>query len=324
MQETRGGACALSVIALLLSASLAGAQATPSPTPGSTPPGPPSPVSGMRSKISAGDLASAESILEVYRARAGEDGDYLVGLSWLARGALYLGERDKAKRYAADVRGRCASQMAQGNSPAKDRSVETALGAAIETQAQLVERESGAPAAIELVKKELEGISGPVALRARLNKRLNMLGLAGTPAPEIVIEDFIGEQPPTLSALRGQPVLLILWAPGCPDCDAQSVALADVRARYAEKGLRVLALTRYYSDEAPHAIQKQVTERAWRSVYADLGDTPVAIGTAAMERYGGSSTPTLIFIDRAGIVRKYVPTRLTEADLDREVAAIAR
>ena len=37
-------------------------------------PAPPtSPVSGIRNKISAGDLLSAESILEVYREKNGED-----------------------------------------------------------------------------------------------------------------------------------------------------------------------------------------------------------------------------------------------------------
>ena len=60
----------------------------------------------MRNKISAGDLLSAESILEVYRIRVGEDGTYLVGLSWLARGALLLGDDAKAAGYVMQVRTR--------------------------------------------------------------------------------------------------------------------------------------------------------------------------------------------------------------------------
>jgi hypothetical protein len=50
----------------------------------------------------------------------------------------------------------------------------------------------------------------------------------------------------------------------------------------------------------------------------------MVLSTASMERYGGSSTPTFVFVDRAGIVRGYTPTRLTEAELDRAVAAILR
>jgi hypothetical protein len=43
-----------------------------------------------------------------------------------------------------------------------------------------------------------------------------------------------------------------------------------------------------------------------------------------MERYGGSSTPTWVFVDRAGIVRGYVPYRLTEAEMDRALEKILR
>src|SRR5713226_3462061 len=73
----------------------------PAPVAPGTPASPPSPVNGIRNKISAGDLLSAESILEVHRAKNGEDGAWLTGLSWLARGALLVGDLEKAKRYAA-------------------------------------------------------------------------------------------------------------------------------------------------------------------------------------------------------------------------------
>src|SRR6476469_7405317 len=41
----------------------------------------------IRYKISAGDLPSAESILETHRAEKGEDDEYLLSLAWVARGA---------------------------------------------------------------------------------------------------------------------------------------------------------------------------------------------------------------------------------------------
>ena len=39
-----------------------------------------------------------------HRDKNGENGAYLAGLSWLARGALLLGNVDKARSYTADVR----------------------------------------------------------------------------------------------------------------------------------------------------------------------------------------------------------------------------
>jgi thiol-disulfide isomerase/thioredoxin len=319
--------------ALLAAASLASARGTAPPAPAPAPavapaPAPasrPSPVSGIRNKLSAGDLPSAESILEVHRETHGEDGPYLNGLAWLARGAVLLGDAGKAGRYAADVRARCAERLARGDDLAKDHDLEIALGAAIEVQAQLLAREQGAARAAEFVRAELAGLAGPVALRSRLHKRLNLLALAGSPAPELVVEDFIGERPPSLAALRGTPVVLFLWAPWCGDCKAQAGALARVRARHAGEGLQLVTLTRYYEDEAAaRPAEKARTDSTWTAAYGEVGRVPMVLSTASMERYGGSSTPTFVFVDRAGIVRGYTPTRLTEAELDRAVAAILR
>jgi thioredoxin-related protein len=48
----------------------------------------------------------------------------------------------------------------------------------------------------------------------------------------------------------------------------------------------------------------------------------VPIDTATMVRYGVSATPTFVLVDRAGKVRLYAPTRLTEAELDRRLAEL--
>jgi len=299
-------------------------SSSPSPPPAPTPAPPPGPVTGIRNKLSAGDLLSAESILEVHRAEKGEDAAYLSGLSWLARGALLVGDLEKAKRYTTDVRARCAGQIAHGADVKEDRALETALGAAIEVEAQLIDRRSGPRKAAEYLRGELAGISGPVALRSRLNKRINILTLAGSAAPELAIEDFIGDPPPTLASLKGKPVVLFLWAEWCGDCKAQHGTLARVRERHAAEGIQFVALTRYYDEEADRAAEKARVETVWKEVYADLGSMPVVLSTASMERYGGSSTPAFVFVDRAGVVREYTPTRLTDAELERALARITR
>ena len=57
---------------------------------------------------------------------------------------------------------------------------------------------------------------------------------------------------------------------------------------------------------------------------ADLPGVPIVFSTASMERYGGSSTPTFVLVDRAGVVRRYTPTRLTEAELTRSLTALVK
>jgi len=294
------------------------ATVTPAPSP------PPSPVSGIRNKLSAGDLLSAESILEVHREKNGEDGAWLQGLAWLTRGAFLLGDMEKAERYAKQVREACAQRLAKGDTLEKNHDLEIALGAAIETDAQRLERTKGKKAAASLMRDEIARHASPPTLLMRLHKRLNMLTLEGTPAPEWVTEDFVGEPPPALASIKGSPIVLFLWYEGCGDCKAQAASLGRVLEKHKGSDLRCVAITRYYDEPPARPAEKARIDSVWTAVYAGVGAVPRVISTASMITYGVSSTPTFVFIDRKGIVRRYAPTRLTENELERSIAAITR
>jgi cytochrome c biogenesis protein CcmG/thiol:disulfide interchange protein DsbE len=305
---------ARSLFALFIAASVAFSQSTAPPV---DPASPPSPVTGIRNKISAGDLLSAESILEVYRTNKGENGQWLLGLSWLARGALLVGDVEKAELYVAKVRASCADRLSRGFRLDQDRDLEIAYGAAIEAKAQLLDRMHGANEAAKYLRDELAIVNGPPSLVSRLYKRLNMLTLVGETAPDLEPEDFIGNLPPTLASLRERPVLLFVWAHWCGDCKAQAAGLARIKSVYSDRGLQIIALTRFYDPDSLRTHEKFQIDSIWNTAYADVGTVPMVISTASMERYGGSSTPTFVFIDRAGIVRRYTPTRLTEEEMYR-------
>ena len=237
------------------------------------------------------------------------------------RSALLLGDLDKARNHAADVRARCDRKRAVADSLERDRDLETALGAAIEVEAQLIQRAKGEGPAAGYLRAEIPKIPGPVSLRSRLNKRLNILTMTGARAPDLAVEDRLGAAPP---ALDGQPTLLFLWAEWCGDCRAQAPSLARVRRRFEKDGVRVVALRRYYDADSLRGREKARVDSVWKADYADLAGVPVAFSTSSMERYGASSTPTFVFVDRAGIVRRYTPTRLTEAELDRTLASLVK
>src|SRR5205085_12237654 len=137
------------------------AVATPATPTAAAPSTPATPLTGIRNKLSAGDLLSAESILEVWRAQHGEDGQYLVGLSWLARGALMMDDLEKTQHYVTAVRGRCADSLAHGVALDKNHDIEIALGAVIEVETQRLSRILGDAAAVAYLRGELAAHPGP-------------------------------------------------------------------------------------------------------------------------------------------------------------------
>ena len=78
------------------------------------------------------------------------------------------------------------------------------------------------------------------------------------------------------------------------------------------------------ADSIDRPAEKARVDSVWKADYKDVGEVPILFSTTSMVRYGGSSTPTFVFVDRAGTVRGYTPTRLTEAEFDRALEPILR
>jgi predicted transcriptional regulator len=53
--------------------------------------------------------------------------------------------------------------------------------------------------------------------------------------------------------------------------------------------------------------------------YPFLNDVPVPVSAANHQRYGVSSTPTVVVLDRQGIVRLYHPGQLTNDELEAQL-----
>jgi cytochrome c biogenesis protein CcmG, thiol:disulfide interchange protein DsbE len=64
----------------------------------------------------------------------------------------------------------------------------------------------------------------------------------GTRAPNIAAADLDG-RPVQLTDLRGQVVLLNVWATWCPPCREEMPSMQRLHDRFAEEGLRVVAVS---------------------------------------------------------------------------------
>lgn len=121
---------------------------------------------------------------------------------------------------------------------------------------------------------------------------------AGFLAPDFELQTLDGKTV-KLSDLRGQAVLVNLWATWCPPCRAEMQTLETVYQDYKEQGFTVLAVNMTSQDDA-QAIRPFVDER--RLTYPILLDETGEVGRA----YEMKSLPSSFFIDRQGIIREVV------------------
>jgi thiol-disulfide isomerase/thioredoxin len=120
------------------------------------------------------------------------------------------------------------------------------------------------------------------------------MDLIGASAPAWRDLDIVsGSSPTSVSSLRGRVVLLDFWATWCAPCRVLVPKLGDLQARYGAQGLSVVGV----STEDSHEVALFAQRMAMR--YA------VAVDRRAetTRSYGVVSMPTLIIIDKRGVVR---------------------
>jgi len=272
----------------------------------------------VRQALSRGDLPGAERMLRDYRAKLGVTPEMLDALSWIGRAQLLSNSWDQAEATAKQTLDLSGAELKKRRLDS-DPHLAAAVGAAIEVEAQVLASRGQRNQAVAYLRKEL-ALYANTSIAPRIQKNINLLGLEGRPAPELHSEEYLGPQPPSLAKLRGKPVLLFFWAHWCGDCKADEAIVAQVRSLYANKGLVVIAPTQRYGyaargEEASPAQELRYIDAVRHQFYRDLLDASVPVSEANFKNYGASTTPTLVVIDRSGIVRSYHPGAMTLGEL---------
>jgi thiol-disulfide isomerase/thioredoxin len=281
-------------------------------------------VTDVETAMSHNNFPLAEAILKSYRGQHGATPEYVEALSWLARGDLVTRRFDKADATAKEVEQLAGQALATRPLDAEPH-LPIALGAAIEVQALVLAANGDRSTALLVLRKNLITYKN-TSIRTRIQKNINLLSLEGKVAPALVEREYLGGKPVPLVALRGKPVLLFFWAHWCPDCKAEEHILSQIVYEYKSKGLVLIAPTQRYGyaasgEDASPADELKYIEQIRHKYYAELLSAPAPVSAANFHNYGASTTPTLVLIDRRGIVRLYHPGAMT---LDELRAALNR
>ena len=117
----------------------------------------------------------------------------------------------------------------------------------------------------------------------------------GKPAPDFTAKTIDG-QTVKLSELKGKVVLLDFWATWCAPCLAELPAMIELNRKHADKDFVMIGISADHDEETLVEFVKS-KELKWKQIY----DGEAKEGTPRFV-YGVNSFPTLILIDRDGMI----------------------
>jgi len=273
-------------------------------------------VREVRAAVAAKDFGAAQKLLADARNGAPVTPGWLEAQSWLGRGYLAAKQLNEAERSAAETR-KLSLELLRGRKLDAEPSLPTALGASIEVQAQVLNARGQKAEAVAFLEEELKRWQG-TSLRARLQKNLHLISLAGKPAPALETKEFAGAQPPRLASLKGRKTLLFFWAHWCGDCKAQSGVIARVAREFP--GVAVIGPTQTYGyvaggADAPRSDEIRYIDQIRQKYYSGIAGMTVPVSEENFEAWGASTTPTIAVIDAQGIVTLYHPGKISYEEL---------
>lgn len=117
-------------------------------------------------------------------------------------------------------------------------------------------------------------------------------------APDFTLETLDGETI-TLSELRGQPILVNLWASWCPPCRQEMPAMQRMYEEFSAQGFTILAVNTTFQDNLTDT----------QAFVSEFGLTfPILLDRDGQvsDRYNLRALPSSFFIDRDGVIQEVV------------------
>jgi thiol-disulfide isomerase/thioredoxin len=281
----------------------------------------------VRDAIAENDFAKAEKLVVGDMAANGTTPIAIEAFSWLGRGLVAAKRYDEAMTSAARTYEIVEEQLKTRKLDDEAR-LPIALGAAIEVTALATAGQGRRSESVMYLQQEIERYKG-TSIIMRLTKNLHVLSLEGQPALSWASTEYLGVKPPTAAELKGKPVVLFLWAHWCGDCKTQGPILDALVNKYKSSGIVVIAPTQrfgYAEKRRPvgPAEELKYIESIRDQFYPWMKSVSAPVSDEVYLKYGVSTTPTYVMIDRDGKVSSYLPGQPTAEQLEPLIRKITQ
>jgi thiol-disulfide isomerase/thioredoxin len=276
-------------------------------------------IGQMRDMAWAEEVDAAQTLIEAQRPHHDTSSPgWLLAASWLGRGASFAERWDVAEQYAGEARDGSVALLDERDLDA-DSELPLALGAGIEVLGHAQDARGDHAGAVEFLSARREQYRG-TSIETRIQKNVLLLSLEGQPFPVLDVEHHLGTPLPAAESLKGKVVVAFFWAHWCPDCKRQLPVLDQLNETYGDQGLAILGPTQLYGYVSRGEDATPEQELAYlRGAYQERFPVPswmsVPISQQNFLDFGVSTTPTLVVIDREGIVQLYNPGDLPYDEL---------
>ena len=280
-------------------------------------------IGQMRDMAWAEEVDAAQELIEQQRPHHDPlSPAWLVAASWLGRGANFAERWSVAERYAREAYDGSLTLLDERDLDTEGQ-LPTALGAGIEVLARVQDAKGDRAGAVEFLHAQRERYRG-TSIETRVQKNALLLSLEGQPFPVLDVEHHLGKSLPSADSLKGKVIISFFWAHWCGDCKQQLPILEQLHANYGNRGLAILGPTQFYGYMSRGQDATPEQELAYlRGAYQERYPIPswmsVPISQQNFLDFGVSTTPTLVIIDRDGIVRLYNPGNLPYEELSAHV-----